>query len=54
MSKLTVMVSVTMQMRDGETEEQAQERFYTALYDGLCNNAEHEIEFSYDGIEFEE
>lgn len=46
-NSIEVTLSVKMMMRENETEEQAQERLYNALYDGLCNNAEHQIEFTY-------
>lgn len=47
MDNLTKEITVTMVKRPGESDEDAEERLYKALYDGLCNNAEHQIDFCY-------
>lgn len=43
MNELYAEVIVNMELKDGETEEEAQERFYDVLYDGICkcNNDFH-------------
>ncbi len=43
--ELKATVEITLLMRDGETFEEAENRLYDLLYDGLCNNAEAEMEF---------
>ena len=45
MEKLRATVEITLLVREGETFEEAQNRLYDLLYDGLCNTAEHEAEF---------
>lgn len=40
-------VLIRMVIHEGETEAQAEDRLYNALYDGLCNNSEHLIDFEY-------
>lgn len=47
-NSIEVTLTVKMLKRENETEEQAQDRLYNVLYDGLCNNAEHQIEFTYE------
>lgn len=51
---LVADVTIRMPLHEGETEEQAQERLYTALYDGLCKNAENQIDFVIERQEIEE
>lgn len=55
-TRMTLVADVTIKMPlcEGETEEQAQERLYTALYDGLCKNAESQIDFVIERQEIEE
>lgn len=48
---ICAVVNITMSLRNGETEEQTQDRLYMALYDGLCNNAEHQIDFVFESQE---
>lgn len=43
--ELKATVEISLVMRDGETYEEAENRLYDLLYDGLCNNAEAEMEF---------
>lgn len=43
--ELRAEVTIRMFIRDGETEDQARGRLYLAIYDGLCNNVEHSIDF---------
>lgn len=43
--KLMADVRITMLMRNGETEEDAQDRLYNLMYDGLCNVADHNVDF---------
>lgn len=45
LAEVCANVTIHMVLREGETEEVALERFYNALYDGLCNNTEHHIDF---------
>lgn len=52
--ELCADVTIRMFLREGETEEQAQDRFYTALYEGLCMNAENQIDFTIEKQEIEE
>ena len=47
-NSIEVTLTVKMLKRENETEEQVQDRLYNVLYDGLCNNAEHQIEFTYE------
>lgn len=43
--KLMADVRITMILRNSETEEDAQERLYNLMYDGLCNSADHKVDF---------
>lgn len=43
--ELKASVEVVLLMKDGETFEEAENRLYDLLYDGLCNNTEAEMEF---------
>ena len=43
--ELKATVEVSIVMKDGETFGEAESRLYDLLYDGLCNNAEAEMEF---------
>lgn len=43
--ELKATVEISLLMRDGETFEEAESRLYDLLYDGLCCNAEAEMEF---------
>ena len=43
--KLITEARVTMLMRDGESEENAADRFYNLLYNGVCNAADHHVNF---------
>jgi hypothetical protein len=43
--ELKASVEITLLMKDGETFEEAENRLYDLLYDGLCRNAEAEMEF---------
>ena len=45
MSNLKATVTISLVMRDGETEEEAADRLYDLMYDGLCNAADHHCEF---------
>ena len=41
---------IYMVMKDGETEEQARERMYDQLFDGICNAVDYRMDFQmYDG-----
>ena len=42
---LKAYVEIRMMMRDGETAEEAENRLYDLLWEGLCCNAEHEVDF---------
>lgn len=42
--ELNVDLTITMKMQPGETEEDAEERFYNALYSRLCSDND---EFDY-------
>lgn len=44
---ITKKIEVTMELPDNITEEEAEDKFYQSLYDGICNNAETAIDFSY-------
>ena len=37
--KLKTVVEIELDMEDGETFEQANDRLYNLLFDGLCRNA---------------
>lgn len=37
--KLKAIVEIELDMEDGETFEQANDRLYNLLFDGLCRNA---------------
>ena len=45
MIKLKATVTLSLVMREGETEEQANDRLYDLLYEGLCQTADHDCEF---------
>lgn len=47
---LDATVTIHMMMRDGETEEQASDRLYDVMYDGLCRLADHEIDFWFENV----
>lgn len=48
---LDAVVKISLLMRDGETFEEAENRPYDLLYDGLCRTAEHECEFLVESTE---
>lgn len=43
--ELKATVEVVLMLKDGETLEEAENRLYDLLFDGLCRNAEAEVEF---------
>ena len=45
MSQLKATVTLSLVMREGETEEQAANRLYDLMYEGLCMCADHHCEF---------
>lgn len=45
MEELCAEIVVRLSLRENETAKQAEDRLYNILYDGLCNNAEHQIDF---------
>lgn len=45
MSKLKAIVTLSLVMREGETEEQANDRLYALMHEGLCQTADHDCEF---------
>ena len=47
MDEITKEIRVTMILPEGMTEEEAEEKLYEVLYDGLCNNAEVQVDFEY-------
>lgn len=47
MDEITKEIRVTMILPEGMTEEEAEEKLYEVLYDGLCNNVEVQIDFEY-------
>ena len=46
--------TIYMVMEEGETEEEARERMYNQLFDGICNAVDYRMDFNmYDGEERE-
>lgn len=45
MEKLNAAISLTLITKEGETFEEARDRLFDLLYDGLCRTADHEVEF---------
>ena len=45
MKELKATVTVSLAMREEETEEQASDRLYDLMYEGLCQTADHHCEF---------
>jgi len=43
--ELIANVEIRLMMREGETEEQVNNRLYDLLYDGLTNVADHHADF---------
>jgi hypothetical protein len=43
--ELKASITLSLSIREGETEEQAADRLYDLLYEGLCMNANHCCEF---------
>lgn len=43
--ELDATVSIRLMMRDGESEEEANNRLYDILYDGLCYLTDHTVDF---------
>ena len=42
---LKASIEIHLLMRDGETHEEAENRLYDLLWEGLCCNANHEADF---------
>ena len=51
-TQLTAAVEITMKLMDGESEEDAQERLYQVLYNGICKSND-DFEFTISSQEFE-
>lgn len=49
--KLKAVVEVELIMRDGEDFEEANDRLYDLLYEGLCCNADADCDFWIDSTE---
>ncbi len=45
--ELVVNVNVSMRLKNGETEEQAKDRFYDQLWSGVCGSEDFGMEFEY-------
>lgn len=50
---LRATVTVTLCMGENETIEDAKDRLYDVLFDGLCNNADHMVDFVVEEMEGE-
>ena len=49
--ELVETVTVRLLMRDGETMEEAKERLFQLMYDGLCNVSDHVCDFVVEAAE---
>lgn len=45
--ELVINVNVSMRLKNGETEEQAKDRFYDQLWSGVCGSEDFGMEFEY-------
>ena len=45
MNQLKATIEITMLCRDGESFDDAADRLYDLLFDGLCRTADHEVDF---------
>ena len=43
--KLKATVTLSLVMKKGETEGQANDRLYDLMYEGLCQASDHDCEF---------